>query len=65
MTTKADDRKTDRRNFLKLAGLGSVAGGAALVTGSDAKASEADTPGAGAGYSETDHVKAFYKSARF
>ena len=64
MKTKADDRKTDRRNFLKLAGLGSVASGAALVTGKKAEAAE-ETPRAGAGYAETDHVKAFYKSARF
>ncbi|MBU0585799.1 MAG: twin-arginine translocation signal domain-containing protein [Alphaproteobacteria bacterium] len=65
MTTKADDRKTDRRNFLKLAGLGSVAGGAALVSGKEAEAAVADTSATGAGYSETDHVKAFYKTARF
>ena len=63
MKTKAEDHKTDRRNFLKLAGIGSVASGAALVTGKDAEAAESNT--AGAGYSETDHVKAFYKSARF
>ena len=65
MTTKADDRKTDRHNFLKLAGLGSVVGGAALVSGKEAEAAVADAPGKGAGYAETDHVKAFYKTARF
>jgi len=64
MKAKAEQQKTDRRNFLKLAGLGSVASGAALVTGKPAKAAE-DVPPTGAGYSETAHVKAFYKSARF
>lgn len=64
MKTKAEKQKTDRRNFLKLAGLGSVASGAALVTGKQAEAAD-DVPRAGAGYSETAHVKAFYKSARF
>ncbi len=65
MTTKANDGKTDRRNFLKLAGLGSVAGGAVLVTGKTVEAAETEAPRTGSGYSETDHVKAFYKSARF
>lgn len=64
MTVKSEDVKTDRRGFLKLAGLGSVASGAALVASKPAAALEADT-GAGVGYEETDHVKTFYKTARF
>ena len=60
---RTQDVQTDRRSFLKLAGLGSVAGGAALVSGSD-KAEAASAP-AGSGYRETDHVKTFYQSARF
>jgi hypothetical protein len=66
-TKMAKDKKdagTDRRGFLKLASLGSLAGGAALVAGKPEKA-EAATAEKGAGYRETDHVKAFYKSARF
>lgn len=57
--------ETDRRGFLKLAGLGTVAGGAAIAasaTGANAK--EADHGGA-SGYRETDHVKTFYETARF
>lgn len=65
MTTKAKNAKTDRRTFLKFAGLGSVAGGTALVTGKKAEAVEAESKSSDAGYTETDHVKAFYKSARF
>ena len=61
------DKKTrdtaDRRDFLKLAGLGSLAGGATLVTGT----AEAAAPSseAGNGYRETDHVKKVYEAARF
>ena len=64
MTGKTNDVETDRRSFLKLAGLGSVASGAALVAGTD-KADAASAAPAGSGYRETDHVKTFYKSARF
>lgn len=65
MAGKTNDARTDRRSFLKLAGLGSVAGGAALVAGTD-KAAAADTAGSkGAGYKETEQVKTFYQSARF
>lgn len=66
MTKKPEDALTDRRGFLKLAGLGSVAGGATLAASvvTDAEAATADAP-AGDGYSETDHVKTFYQTARF
>lgn len=64
MASKEKNAGPDRRGFLKLASLGSLAGGAALVTGKPAKAETASAE-KGAGYRETDHVKAFYKSARF
>lgn len=53
-----------RRDFLKLASLGTVLGGAALATGGTAQAAETveDT---GSGYRETTHVKAYYDSTRF
>ena len=54
---------TDRRDFLKLAGLGSIAGGAAMVAGKDEAA--ADSQRAGRGYRETDHVKTYYQLAKF
>lgn len=55
--------EADRRGFLKLAGLGAVAGSATLAGGA---AQAAETPSeTAAGYRETEHVKAFYASARF
>ncbi len=53
-----------RRSFLKLAGISAATGGAALAMGrTEAEASEA---GDGSqGYRETDHVKTYYKLARF
>lgn len=53
----------DRRAFLRLAGLGTVATGAALVTGEAADAAPVEP--AGSGYRETDHVRAVYAAARF
>ena len=66
MTSKKDKvSKSDRRDFLKLAGIGAVAGGAAALGGAKkAEAAEADAP-AGRGYRETEHVRKFYRSARF
>jgi len=58
-----DRAKTDRRGFLKLAGLGSVVGGAALVAGTSANA--AQPAKAGRGYRETKHVRTYYDTARF
>lgn len=62
------DRKAEgRRTFLKLAGLGSLAAGAAAATAVAAPVSaEAETvEHVGKGYSETRHVKTFYDSCRF
>ena len=54
----------DRRDFLKKAALSVAAAGTAAVASKSARADEAlDT--SGTGYRITDHVKAFYKSARF
>ncbi len=67
MTEKLENVKADRRGFLKIAGIGAVASGAALVTGKEASASVGgvDPKTGDAGYQETEHVKTFYKSARF
>lgn len=68
MTEKLTTVKADRRGFLKLAGIGTVASGAALISGEAAKAKSAsDQPSADgdATYKETEHVKTFYDSARF
>ena len=63
MTEKKTVVETDRRDFLKLAGLGTVAGGAALVSGTES--SEAAVSENDAGYRETEHVKTYYETARF
>jgi hypothetical protein len=65
MIDKKRKAGSDRREFLKMAGLGGIAGGAALVAGKPAEAAENVSPREGAGYRETEHVKAFYKSMRF
>jgi len=62
-----DDGKsvgTDWRNFLRLAGLGVAAGGAAVV-GGPGEAKAAETSETSDGYRETEHVKTYYKLARF
>ncbi len=61
------DKKTEtvgRRQFLKLAGTSAATGGAVLALGKgEAEASESmETT---SGYRETDHVKTYYKLARF
>ncbi len=58
---------TDRRSFLKLAGLGSLAGGAALVTaGTPAEACEDHKKDGKDGklYRETAHIRRYYDLAR-
>ena len=64
MSAKRDGPSDSRRDFLKLAGLAAVTGGGLAAAGEPAEASVAPEPGA-AGYRETDHVKTYYKLARF
>ena len=65
MQEKRQSAVTDRRNFLRLAGIGTVAGGVALVAGKEpVKAETAATPKKGL-YRESDHVKTYYQLARF
>jgi len=69
MSRKPDKREetadgTGRRDFLKMAGLGTIASGAALViTKGESEAAEAGKTGRG--YQETDHVRTYYELARF
>lgn len=53
----------DRRDFLKLASLGTIMTGATLVAGSP-QASELEEQ-KGTGYRETAHVKTYYELAKF
>lgn len=69
MSRRKDDNRensagTGRRDFLRMAGLGTLAGGAALATGKST-AEAAETGAKGTGYQETDHVRTYYKLARF
>ena len=61
---KREDAVEDRRDFLKRSAVTAAAAGAVAVVGKAATASESQVP-TGAGYRETEHVKAFYNSARF
>ena len=59
-------RTAPRRDFLKLAGLGTLAGAAAAAAGTPTKAEAATAkPSADAGYRETEHVKKAYELSRF
>jgi anaerobic selenocysteine-containing dehydrogenase len=53
-----------RRDFLKLAGLGSVTAVAGAALAAPVEAKEEPSAG-GAGYRETAHVKKVYELARF
>jgi len=64
--TKEQDEKSvaARRDFLKLATVGTVLGGAAIAAGGKAQAAVSPET-EGGGYRETDHVKRYYDLARF
>ena len=61
---KAEDAVAARRNFLKRSAATVASADAVAVAGKSASAGETIEP-KGAGYRETEHVKAFYNSARF
>lgn len=66
MEEKAEGIRTDRRGFLRFAGLGTLASGAALAAGTAPETAEAAAPSPdAAGYRETEHVKTYYATARF
>ena len=54
----------DRRDFLKRSAVTAAVASVVAVAGKTATADEPVVT-SGAGYRETDHVKAFYNSARF
>ena len=59
-----DTAVEERRDFLKRSAVTAAVAGAVAVAGRTATAEETEVP-SGAGYRETEHVKAFYNSARF
>ncbi|MGF1622218.1 MAG: twin-arginine translocation signal domain-containing protein [Rhodomicrobiaceae bacterium] len=66
MSKDRDEKSVaDRRNFMKLATVGTVLGGAAIAVGGAARAEVSPAEAKGTGYRETPHVKTYYKLSRF
>jgi len=65
MVDRPERKKAKRRDFLKLVGLGSLAGAATAVTGGKTPEAQAETKPQGAGYRETPHVRKYYDTAKF
>ena len=65
MKNRKEESRSERRDFLKMAGVGAVAGSVMAVTAA-AKDAEAATPqDSGDGYRESEHVKQVYALSRF
>jgi len=65
MKSREEGQKVARRDLLKLAGLGGVAG-AAFVAKSGGKAQAAtESIRKDSGYRETEHVRTYYELAKF
>ena len=65
MKQSQDRAVSDRRSFLKLAGIGTVAGGVALLGGKEAAEAGKAREDRDRLYAETNHVKTYYDLARF
>ena len=65
MAERPERNKAKRRDFLKLVGLGSLAGPATAVTSGKAPEAQAEEAPQGTGYRETAHVKKYYDTAKF
>jgi len=65
MADKKGEVRSDRRDFLRLAGLGATAGTVAIATGAGSDEAEATEHAKGAGYRKTAHVEKYYKLASF
>ncbi len=65
MTTEPERKQAKRRDFLKLVGLGGVAGAAALAAVGKPTAAEAKATPERPGYHETPHVRKYYDTAKF
>jgi len=65
MSRQSKGSGSDRRDFLKLAGLGTLTGGAALLAKGQAQAAVRDDDQKDDRYRETEHVKTYYELAKF
>lgn len=57
--------KSGRRNFLRLAGMGTLASAATLASGSGKAGAAQPAEASTGGYKETAHVKKAYELSRF
>ena len=64
---KLDANKTNRRSFLKGAGVAAAAVGSGAVSAKTLEKPEYNEPSVvrQSGYQETDHVREYYRLARF
>ena len=65
MSQEKDRVTADRRNFLKLASVGAVLGGAAAVTGAETAQAAEDKARDEGRYHESEHVRRYYDLARY
>lgn len=65
MKTRKEKQQVARRDLLKIAGLGGVAGAAAIATSAGKAEAAVEEGGKGSGYRETEHVRKYYELARF
>jgi len=63
--SKKETGSLDRRDFFRKVGLGAGAAATAGLTATAAQAAVPAKPAKGSGYQETEHVKTYYKLARF
>ena len=66
MKRRKETQDVARRDLLRLAGLGGVAGAAAVAaSGRKTEAAAVETGSKSAGYRETEHVRTYYELAKF
>lgn len=65
MKSRKENQKVARRDLLRLAGLGGVAGAALVATSSGKAVAAAEGGRRDSGYRETEHVRTYYELAKF
>jgi len=65
MKSTAGSQKVARRDLLKLASLGGVAGAAFAATSNGKAEVASETNRKNSGYRETEHVRTYYELAKF
>lgn len=65
MKSRRDSQNVARRDLLKLAGLGGVAGAAAMAAPGGEAGAAVEEGRKASGYRETEHVRTYYELAKF